>query len=756
MTATSGRARGSTLAVLRAVIALAAGLAALPLGSLRAPARAQPPPELASAAKIVLVEQTSWVAPQGSFELRVRIAGAPTGARLAVQVHSSVSSRARFNQTIRGENLGSPLRPGPPSWPLDTLAAGDGTYRIVIPVGATETPPFGVRLPAAGVYPISISVVDADGRQAARLVTHLVRLPASGSTGVPLAFSLIAPLEAQTPFGPDGSVELSAEDRDRLGTTIAALSGTPDVPLSVVPSPETVDALAVASRSEGPDPLGTLSRSLAGRQVLPRPYAAIDLSAWARGAPADHDTDIGLTRQLATGTEIVAALLGTWPDSDTWLADHDTDGVALSRLRAAGVSQVVVPADRLAEPQRATASGDLLAFDVRTSDGATLRAVKTDTTLSERLLATTDPVLNAHLVLADLAILAFERPSQSRGAVLSPPGGFPIPRETWDALLGGLSRRSAPGADPVVSPVTLDDLFRVIDTATTTRTGTRATLVRELTPTSSEADVGPLAAASAATWARVESYASMLELAAPSTQTGPISGSGEHPSAARTALELVWPLRRQVLVAGAAGLDEPTSDAYLAAADRTVDTQLAAITLPEAQQVTLTERTGRIPLTFENQLDHAVTVEVALESDKLEFSDGEVQLVTLPPKTTTRHEVAVRARSSGAFPLEVTVRSPDEGLVLGTTRFSVRSTAISGIGLLLSAVAGAFLLLWWARHFRDVRRSRRLVSPSHPATRATGEPATASPAAGSATLPRTPGADGVVSRGSHARSPDRH
>ena len=37
---------------------------------------------------------------------------------------------------------------------------------------------------------------------------------------------------------------------------------------------------------------------------------------------------------------------------------------------------------------------------------------------------------------------------------------------------------------------------------------------------------------------------------------------------------------------------------------------------------------------------------------------------------------------------------------------------------ILSIGAGAFLLLWWARHWRSIRRDRRLVSASHPSMRA--------------------------------------
>jgi hypothetical protein len=55
------------------------------------------------------------------------------------------------------------------------------------------------------------------------------------------------------------------------------------------------------------------------------------------------------------------------------------------------------------------------------------------------------------------------------------------------------------------------------------------------------------------------------------------------------------------------------------------------------------------------------------------------------------------------------VTSPDGSIVLDRSTFDVRSTAISGVGIFLSIGAGLFLAIWWARHWRDTRRSRRLV-----------------------------------------------
>jgi hypothetical protein len=137
--------------------------------------------------------------------------------------------------------------------------------------------------------------------------------------------------------------------------------------------------------------------------------------------------------------------------------------------------------------------------------------------------------------------------------------------------------------------------------------------------------------------------------------------------------------------------------------------------------VTLTAQTADVPLVVENALSRPVRVRMIVASDKLEFPGGGTRTVDLAPGVN-HLEIPVRTRATGAFPLAVDLQTPDGSVTLADANMRIRSTAISGIGLVLSIGAGFFLVLWWARHWRDARRSRRLVSPSHPAVGAFADP----------------------------------
>ena len=106
-----------------------------------------------------------------------------------------------------------------------------------------------------------------------------------------------------------------------------------------------------------------------------------------------------------------------------------------------------------------------------------------------------------------------------------------------------------------------------------------------------------------------------------------------------------------------------------------------------------------------------------LRSPKLEFPDGATidQLLTEEtPASTSCAGARVRAPSRSTS----TSARPD-GSSAGHDRYTVRSTAVSGVGLVLSVGAGLFLMVWWARHWRRTRRSPKLVATNdHPAAAA--------------------------------------
>jgi hypothetical protein len=168
---------------------------------------------------------------------------------------------------------------------------------------------------------------------------------------------------------------------------------------------------------------------------------------------------------------------------------------------------------------------------------------------------------------------------------------------------------------------------------------------------------------------------------------------------------LVADLGRRTLTSGSNRLRPVERAAYLAAVTRTIRAESALIGAPPSQTVTLTSREGDIPLALTNDAGYRVRVRITFDSDRLEFPEGDTLDVAIDPGGTVV-SVPVRARATGSFPLAVEITSPDGVLVVATSRTTVRSTAVSGVGLALSIGAGLILLVWWLRHFRRGRAGR--------------------------------------------------
>jgi hypothetical protein len=309
---------------------------------------------------------------------------------------------------------------------------------------------------------------------------------------------------------------------------------------------------------------------------------------------------------------------------------------------------------------------------VRLGDDGPL-AMVTDTALADHLTSD-EGMVAAHRFLAELTIMWLESPSIQRGVVVHLPADAEIDPGVVALALGALADGQA------VRAVTVHQLFQ---------------------------DVPPPADGPASVATAPHETGGGLSAVAPALRSARsrVAGLGallDDPTVSAS-------LEQSLLLSTGSGTPDDQRAAYVGRADTALDSVSGAVTLPSEFRITLTSRSSTIPVTLSNLSDQELNVRVELESDQLEFPEGDVLTATLVPESTTRIEVPVRTRTSGAFTLDITVTSPDGSIVLDRSTFDVRSTAISGVGIFLSIGAGLFLALWWARHWRSTRRSRRLV-----------------------------------------------
>jgi hypothetical protein len=661
--------------VLVATTALVVGAGSLPAPGRAAPAaQARPSIELAGQSAVAVAGR--------SFDVQVRLDGIPADGSLVLVLHQRVRSRSELAATMDGELLGREItRLVAPIAALAPDADGLRTLSLSLDPGAG-----GLPLPPEGVYPVAVRAVDAAGAEQAALVTHLIAPPSATDESPPLAVAVVGHLGAPPALQPDGTTALAAADVERLAATAAALNDAAGVPATLAVSPETVDALAASGEPEHVELLDDLRAAVVDRSVLRTPYVEVAADQLARVDLLDE-----LRLQLEAGDAVLTQELGVTPAADGWLAAPDLAGPGLQALAAVGVRTVVVD-DAQVEPL----DPGLLSFSLAQPfalappdddqpgrpEPSGVTALAVDPVVEERLAADGSPALVVSRVLSELAMVRLERPGIARALVV--PIDDDLDPATTTLLLEALDA-GAPFA-PTTLAGAVEATEPVQDLA-----GNVAE--RALVPTPGE---DPISAREAAGLRAARRHLGTFD--------GLLGGGSPR----------VADLGRHLLLASATELDPDEREAQVEAVEAAIDEVADAVAAPERATVTLTARDGTIPLSLRNDAGVPLDVVVRLESAKLEFPDGEVRTLTLTEETT-RLDLAVRARASGSFPLDVEITTPDGARQLATTRYTVQSTAISGVGLVLSVGAGLFLVAWWASHWRRTRRSAKLVTTGHPA-----------------------------------------
>jgi hypothetical protein len=636
-------------------------------------------------ATIALAGQPAWVPPDSSAVLALTSTGPTEGLEVRVSAHRAVTSRSAFNRNLEGSALGGVE--GRLSSPFDSLPAdaqGNRLLTIGVQGPASAADPFRIVPGRTGVYPLAVELL-RDGQAVNRFVTPLVVI-APGL--VPLTLAWVVRFDATPARRPSGAVRGEAARAFAPGGRLARLAETAanaaDVGLTLAPTPETLEAWAEGADGRhpggpgaGPESAATLARlraaaSQSTHELLGAPYVPLDM-------PSLLSADLGeVDREFDRGAGVLTETLGAAPRRSTILSGR-LDTASVGRLRQYGVERVVVSPSALAPlPQRLTPGRPFRL----PGKGRPVMAAVSDPDLAGFLSGNGPPALRAARFLAALSLVALEAPREPRGVVVVTPAGWDPPPALLEAVVSGLRYH------PAVEPETLDRFFAKVGPEL--RDG--QPLVRN--PASRPAgdpEVDP--ATVRATRRRLVAFTAVV-------------GNGPPALGAEGALltSLADPPGDE---ARNAFKGRSTPRAYLGAAGRFVEDVRGRVRGPDGQRVTLTARRASIPISLLNANALSLQVRVRLESDQLRFPGGSERMVTLPPQNTTER-FAVETRAPGAFPLVITVTSPDGQFVVNRSKLTIRSTVVSGVGKLLTAGAGVFLLVWWGNDLRRSHRRKRL------------------------------------------------
>ena len=605
-------------------IAAAAAAAESPIVATAA-ARAEPQaPAEPTVATMEVVDQTTFVAADGTFTLELAIDPPPPPGRaaadssLAITVHGLLGAEAEVD-----ESLTQPLNRLPVRSLGEVPSSGPGRYRLEIPI--RSGPQFDeldrVLLPNPGVYPLAIELRSPDGSLASTR-THLVRLPQVTSEDGPVD----GPLPVAIVLSVSTTEGLTVDDVRQL------LVDHPSIPMTVILQEGVENQL----RSDTELAVGFVE-ALAGRPVLAVPPVDLDPSALAEIDQAElylSATESARAELTALGLTVAAdvAML------DAPITEAGMDVISRLGIRSALDTGTVAPGSGRLETR-----------------GRRLQVVRIDQELSRILGGGTDGPHRANRVLARLTMrgLVGDAPVVLGGAELGVDPGPSV-----DALLRALTQPGAP------RPILLSDATAI----PTLRLAERP-----------EQDLVPVADELVAVQDKVATY------------EGFFSGGGNTPRY----------YRQQILSALTRQRNPTDRRRALELLDSQLDDDLSVIELHDGQPVTLAARSAPIPIIVENNSGGPRQILLRFDSDKVVATEDR-QLITVQPGTSAL-EVQLETRSLGVSPLEVSVWTPDGVRLLADTRYQIRSTAVPGLGLLVSIGAVCLLAAWWVL---DVRRRR--------------------------------------------------
>jgi hypothetical protein len=649
------------------------------------PAFAQDQPSV----QMRLLSQSAWNGPRRALQLSFQATngGDTSLADLSVVLSIEVPARSRSEYAL--------------SLREDTtlLSASLFPQKGALLPGQTRTFSFRQTLDVLALrgesvlYPLKVQLLSRDIPVGA-LRTPMVFLIEQPKVPLNLQWTWIfsAPLQ----YRPDGvflpgALESDVSPGGRLESMAGALAGLGPEPADVVMSSVLADQLermkagyriageagAVRSVPKGEGGAASAEKLLATlSQIAGRP--STELLAYLLGdpsLPAMVGSGIGADLPILRdrGDALVGSALGVTPRRDVLRPPNSQLDVAtVNRLRALGVRTLLIDANYLQPPQtpsKFTPPSVVQLVGARRP----MAAIAPDALVMARAAAYPgDPTLAAHAALGELATIWLEFPgTPNRGASLLFGEGAALDLRFLPPF------SSLVGQSPWLQPVTARGLVAV-------------TADRQQRPIPNRA------------YPRfTPDYLSHLRFAQATVAQFDQTAKGAKP--------LVDRLQAQLLLAEAGGfVSDPLRGRMFIDSAYQVVRQTYKRVVVSPGLVTLTSRQGNILVTLRNSTGYTIRVQIVLIADRrISFIKAEPRKITLPPEQRTL-TFAVRAETTGRFPVKVRIQTPGDpgpSQTITETEVLIRSTAYNRIALVLTIGAALFLLGWWGRRFLPRPRS---------------------------------------------------
>ena len=583
--------------------------------------------------------------------------------RLEFLLHRRVASRDSFRSIADGDVI--PAVTDSVGFRMSRISRDYAGHLIaVVPIITSDKQGASLSIPFDGVYPLTIRVVDSQtGEVITSVLTFLNRRDTKLETPV-VPFSTVVSLTGPASLITDGTYVIADSERDSITRLIEFLS-TFRSPVTISIQPEIIASFAYSSLPADVELFTKLRDLLRGRTIVNTTFAPSNPSLFAA-----MNLSSEFVAQLKFGEKTLNQLLpGVTIQRHTWIANDNVDPPAMSVLKSAGITSVIlmpsaqslVTSERsLSLLGRATKAGNELISVISPLSGVTQMkhaqpagSERLAYKIAAELLVERDDLLSQETLPTEIkmGVVASFHDAGESGAVVAATRAL--------SQSSGFSMNDF-GGTFVVNPITPAVAFAKNRTSFDT---SRTSSIR----------------------------ATRRDLDATQSMLGP-------DDVRRVTWQSLFSLGTSTIT------DSP--GAYITSLRTTMRAVRDSVTVTTPKSVTLSSRTGAIRIQVRNDSDQDLTVRVRLTSAKLTLTDPN-RIVVLTKGGTTELNVSATTRASGEIPISIWVSTPEGSLsVVDPITISANVNAIAGYGQLISVSLLLVLFAWWWSNRRSARRER--------------------------------------------------
>ena len=518
------------------------------------------------------------------------------------------------------------------------------------------------------VRPLIVKSYTSDQKNSETLVFPLIHLPKTEKLNT-ISLAFIFQINAKPPLQHDGTYILDREAITQITNLVETLKNNPEIKITISLPPATLSSL---SQSKNPkDELLLLEiKNLAETQlhIISSPFVTSDPEAWRLIDRFETYNDL-----LNRGDRQLTNQLQIEPDRSFSFVANSAVIETLDALNKVGIKTFITEFSHI-DP---TPENKIDPFiSLQGDNGKVFKVFILDDTINFYLNKLENKNSDMQFLLGDLSLIAMDENKEEKNLIVK------IPNDLSGNLLNQFltTLQNFP-------KINIKALPNLVDHAEKNQ---KVDKTKYVLWNKSPQDISTRAPNQNLAKAAIRAYSEVIGKPHPNTSF----------------------LYELLDTTSASELNENDTSKYFTTIYEEIVKVIDGFTSPENQNVRLTSRKAELPFTLQNNLNHDANVVLILQSDgRISFPAGQTLEVKLNPGTN-KIKIPVSSRASGDSQIRIGVRSPDKEhlLQLDSNSLLIRTTRLSGVGILLFVSAVFFLAFWWlrSRRLRSIYRQEEI------------------------------------------------